>query len=746
MRWRRSSAYLAAALLALLAPGRAEAAGRWEYTIGPGDTPATVDAQRTDAVVDTGLYEIRLPRVAGQTAAFWPDGGQDYLVLTRDRVIHFSFDGSGMVENAVLSVPLEQAANPVALAAPLPYPDVVVAASDGIRHYSFDGGGMVRNPALEVAGLTPVASIGVRGATQVAALVQGAVKHYSFSGTGMAENPWLEPAAAFNNPVALALRPDAFDLTVADTDPATGQGRVRFFGFDGAGLSEIPALAITGLPGVKAVAYGDGGSVAVVAGSEVRHYAFDGAGMAYVSALSVQGLAAPAAVALRPGTWDRLIVDGDRVRYFAWDGAQLVEDPARSVTVAGLSALGQYAPAARAVSLAFDPATPADRVRVRAAHALEPNTQVVWSVTADGASWVPRWRVRADAAGTAVCEATPDGGATWVPIGDPAACGPGAGREEQWAAVAPGRAVRWRAELSTTDGARTPRVKAAIPGAVAVVLEADARPSPPAPDPGPSGCYNTTTPTFTWSFADPDPGDTQAAFQVEVRRAGDGALVHDSGRVVSGTTSYTLPTSADPAADGPLWSSGTYRFTWRVRVWDPWGQASDWSGPQPFCVLALERLRVIEIVSPPPGQPAPDPNDPATHILVRPGQDPATLPRAKAGARVRFRVDGVGPVTGFTAVFRYTDASGTVREATVGPGTPAWLRPPGSETNRWEVDVWTEASLAVVPSGTVVWAELTGDAGALGAARWVPTPPYESGACRTQGSIYEDWTVVLHGG
>lgn len=746
-RWRRSSgaAMAAAGLLTLLVPGAAWAAGRWEYTIGTTDTPGTIDAAASDAVVDTGAREIRLPSGGRQVVAFWPDGGQDYLVLAPDRAIHYSFNGSGMVENAIASVPLGAGINPVALAAPLPYPDVVVATPAGVRHYSFNGTGMGRNPALEVAGLAQVASVGVRGTGDVATLAAGVVRHYSFSGTGMSEIPWLEPQAQFTNPVALALRPDAWQLAVVDTDPATGQGRVRFFGFDGSGMSEIPQLAITGLAGGKAVAYGDSGSVAVLAGNQVVQYAFDGQRMSRVEALTVTGLLAPVAVALRPGSYDRIVADGDRVRYFAWNGAALVEDPSRSVTVAGLGNLLGYAPLASAVSLAFDRVVAADRVRVLAAHSLQPGTRVTWSVTADGSTWTPRWRVRADASGATTCEVSPDGGATWATVGDLAACAPGAGLEEQWAPVTPGRAVRWRAELATGDGAHTPRVKAPTPGAVAVVLEADARPLKPVPGPGPAGCYGTTTPTFSWTFADPDQGDAQAAAEVQVLRASDGALVHDSGRVLSGAGSYTLPTSTNPAVDGPLWSAGTYRFTWRVRVWDSWGVASDWSDPVPFCVVALERLRVIEIVSPPPGQPTPDPNDPATHILVWSGQDPAALPRAKAGARVRFRVDGVGPVTSFAAVLRYIDASGVVREATIGPGTPTWFNPPGSDVNRWEIDVWTEASLNVVPSGTVVRADLSGSTGAEGTARWVPVPPYESGVYVTEGSIYQDWNVLLQG-
>lgn len=717
--------------------GNAQAAGAWTYTVSPADTPATIDAAATGAVVDTVQQEIRLPRRAGNAVAFWPDGGPDYVVMAPGRVIHFSWDGSKMTENTIASVSLE--ANPVGLAAPLPYPDVAVAMPDGIRRYSFGGSAMIENPALKVSGLAGVVALAVRDREDVAALVGAQVKYYQFDGSGMVENPWLEPTG-LTNPIALALRPDTFDMAIADRDPVTGQERVRFFGFNGSAMEEIPALAITGLAGVKAVAYGDGGDVTVVAANQVRHYGFDGSTMTENTALTVTtGLTNPTAVAIRPGSPDRIIVDGDRVRYYAWDGSALVEDPSRSVTVAGLASLGAYALSAVAQSLGHDPGAPADRVRVRAEHVLEPNTQVTWYVTADGGStWAPRWRVRADGAGMTACEVTTDAGTTWQRIGDAAACGLGADRPELWAAVPAGRDVRWRAELATTDAGTTPHIRSTPPGGITVRLEADARPLKPIPQPV-TGCYTTTTPTLTWSFADPDPGDNQSAYQIEVRRQSDGAVVLDTGVIPGTSPSAQLPTSHDPAVPGPLWASGTYRFTWRVRVWDQMGQESDWSDPQPFCVTALERLRIAEIVAPPDGQVAPDPNDPRTHILIEPGMPVSDLPKVRAGARVRVIVDGIGPATEFMAQFPYTDGSGTTRYATLGDTSPIWDRPPGSETNRWTVDLWTEGRKDVVPDGTVVYADLEAVT-ADGSARLAPG---NVGLFVLQGSVYDPFAVIL---
>src|SRR5690606_4539694 len=128
-------------------------------------------------------------------------------------------------------------------------------------------------------------------------------------------------------------------------------------------------------------------------------------------------------------------------------------------------------------------AAAADRVRVRAAHELSPDTVVTWSVSADGgANWTVRWRVRADAAGATYCHVTPDNGLTWQTIGDAAECGPNKDRPELWASVTPGTDVRWRAELATANPANTPLVATSPRGGIAVVWEADARPNAPVPE------------------------------------------------------------------------------------------------------------------------------------------------------------------------------------------------------------------------------------------------------------------------
>lgn len=73
---------------------------------------------------------------------------------------------------------------------------------------------------------------------------------------------------------------------------------------------------------------------------------------------------------------------------------------------------------------------------------------------------------------------------------------------------------------------------------------------------------------FSWAFSDPDPTDSQTAYQVQVATdAGFGNIVSDSNKVVSISNTYS-PLS-------PLPSYNTAYF-WRIKLWDSLDLASDW--------------------------------------------------------------------------------------------------------------------------------------------------------------------------
>jgi len=700
-------------------------AATWGYKITVSDTPTTVDSANTSAVVDTAGNEIRLPKYAPKVAAFWGDEYLDYIVITPEGVTHYSFDGAQMVANPVVSV--SGIGTPLAAFTSSEYPDVIVAdrSRNQVTHYSFTGSEMAENPALSVAGLTGVVAVGSRN-VDIAALAGGKIEYYGWDGSGMVNIPALSVETGLSNPIDFALFPDSYDMIVLDGNQA------RYYNSG----TENPALAITGLTAPKAIAAADGGNVAIIEGNQVKHYTFTGSGFAYNSALSVtSGLNAPTCVALRPGTYDRLIVDGDQVKYYMWDGSQLIYNAQLSVTVSGLQNLGSYAPSASVQSLGKDPGTSVTYVRVRAYHVLPSGTSVTWSVTADGTNWVKKWRVQGLPGGATICEVSNNNGQTWASIGDASQASPSANREELWAQVPAGRSVRWKAELATTNPSYTPKIKAPNPGVGnAVVLETDNKPTPPVIS-TPGTCYTTTTPTFTWNFSDPDPGDVQSAYQVIIKRKSDGAMVYDSGKVQSSQTQFRVPTSIDPAVPGPLWSSGTYQFTIQARVWDSMGLPSDWGPAAEFCVVAFERPRIREIVSAPAGQMKPDPSNPATHVMILEGMAQNQLPKTKAGGKVGLLLDSVGPLSTFTARFPYLSTQATV-------GSVSVVATNGTNQRRL-VEFWTDASLGVCPSGTLVKGEFSGSGGA--GATNLNLPPYAAGVVVTEGSVYSDWFVVLQG-
>ncbi len=82
------------------------------------------------------------------------------------------------------------------------------------------------------------------------------------------------------------------------------------------------------------------------------------------------------------------------------------------------------------------------------------------------------------------------------------------------------------------------------------------------------------TAAFAWTFADPDAGASQTAYEIEIATdSGFTSIVVDSGKVVSGTASYTLAANALAAST---------LYYWRVRTWDNYDYASAFSSTGSF--------------------------------------------------------------------------------------------------------------------------------------------------------------------
>jgi hypothetical protein len=88
----------------------------------------------------------------------------------------------------------------------------------------------------------------------------------------------------------------------------------------------------------------------------------------------------------------------------------------------------------------------------------------------------------------------------------------------------------------------------------------------------PDYCFSGPAATLSWRFFDPDSGDTQSAYRVQVDNNSNFSSPEvDSGKVISSSNSYaTVP--------GALSYNTTYY--WRLMVWDSKNLSSNWiSGP-----------------------------------------------------------------------------------------------------------------------------------------------------------------------
>lgn len=95
---------------------------------------------------------------------------------------------------------------------------------------------------------------------------------------------------------------------------------------------------------------------------------------------------------------------------------------------------------------------------------------------------------------------------------------------------------------------------------------------------------------FTWDFTDPYPSDTQSAFQIIVENNETGAVVHDSGKVISTSESYLANITA--TYEGLL-------LRWKIRLWDADDNVGAYTQYETFQIAAAP---TITINSPTAGQ------------------------------------------------------------------------------------------------------------------------------------------------
>ena len=98
---------------------------------------------------------------------------------------------------------------------------------------------------------------------------------------------------------------------------------------------------------------------------------------------------------------------------------------------------------------------------------------------------------------------------------------------------------------------------------------------------------NKAKPSFSWNFNDTNVKDRQAAYQVELAVSENfSTLKYDSGKVTSSSTTHSF---ASAIPDGI--------YYWRVRVWTPYDEMSDWSAPEVVGIDTVAPLNPVNLTS-----------------------------------------------------------------------------------------------------------------------------------------------------
>lgn len=114
--------------------------------------------------------------------------------------------------------------------------------------------------------------------------------------------------------------------------------------------------------------------------------------------------------------------------------------------------------------------------------------------------------------------------------------------------------------------------------------------SPTSPIADTTVLYQTTA--FNWTFSDPASGDSQTAYQLIVERNDTGAVVFDTAKTASTSSTRSLTTAN-------LGSLKDIKLRWKVRVWDLDDVVGNYSAYQLF---TLSDIPVVTITAPTAGQ------------------------------------------------------------------------------------------------------------------------------------------------
>lgn len=656
---------------------------------------SNIDTNKTTALVDLNNHWVQLPEQSLNSAITMLADSEGYFVASKNGIyLYERDDATGEVTlNLSFSVPVVDATGVGVRQDNL---NIWATTQDSIAYYKVTGSGVSSDPALKTTGLVDVLSIAAFNDRDSALLLQKAadnkarITRYD-AGATLSPALVFEPGITDPRNISMINKSPGFRLNTSDTS--------YYFAFDDAtgNYVEDPARRITGLVDLMSGTGDDIGALLLTRNELAYYMNDDTGGAAKVTAYSPGPINKPVAAALRTGTFDQVFIDKDgKVYWWTLDDAtgEVVRDP--DMEVDGIELTIGYAHPREYASKILSSTRKYSLARITVNIDTPPGTSVNWYISSDG--------------GFSLSSINPG----------------------EWTDVPEGNEFLVKGVLDTSDINQTPKINS-------IKLEINTAPDPPIINPI-EGCFTTPTPTLNWTFSDADPGDYQSAYQVEIVRSSDMTPLIDSGKVLDESEFYTIPAATNPAIPNPLWESGTYKYKYRVKVWDQYDVESSWSNWGDFCIIAFERLRISEIVSPPDGQHSPVPNNPLTHLMLIKGMTVDDLAKVKAGAKVVMLIDSIGPITELEAKFPYNMYQSTVN-------IDSRLYPAGNDTNRWRVEFWTDPGHKNCPSGTVVEMNLKGDSLEIDVQGDVilDAPPFTDGVVVIQGSVFDDWVVVLQG-
>jgi hypothetical protein len=96
----------------------------------------------------------------------------------------------------------------------------------------------------------------------------------------------------------------------------------------------------------------------------------------------------------------------------------------------------------------------------------------------------------------------------------------------------------------------------------------------------------TDNAVFSWTYSDPDPSDSQSAYQLEIIDVATGTTVYDTGKVASTTSSHTLPAET---------LTNNKQYQWRVKTWDNIDTEGAWSDYATFYTSAKPSVTITNL-------------------------------------------------------------------------------------------------------------------------------------------------------